>query len=593
MLEQLAVTLFEKATNVAFEALSDQLKRKPLLNGTKLLVAAQTTRGALQHHLASVQAWSHSVKFRDLLSSKSIATVYVELETYAIPLSRHMSATERSSSAPLMDLLARSPKHAVLLGPPGAGKTTSLQKICNDYFSTGKVLLNYRFPLVIRLRELRPNRPTRGLGLIYEELSDILKIAFELPPNASPEDYVSAQAQVIEQYVDCLRPVIVIDGFDELPNEQSREGVLADLRALCRNLKKSKVVVTCRSKEFPYELDQADTLEIRPLTPAQIELFAAKWLPDMDQNVVFMQKVAASPFFDTAMRPLTLAHLCAIYERTGDIPDKPKTVYRKIVQLLLEDWDQQRSVKRSTKYANFSADRKLEFLGHLAYFLSSEYNAIQFTTAQIVVAYSVAAPEFGLPKGDAKGVAAEIESHSGLILEAGHDSYEFAHRSLQEFLAADYLVRLPSVDAIVHGIGKMPAELAIATALSSKPTDFFAELVLRWLRRNHVPEPTRFYQAFVQRLEVERPDLYPVPHSVLAAIVVESIAGEDGVRGTIVEALTTRTEEVSLLGRYVVDTTSPHGATLRLVASDTRRLFPTLLSLSTDAFRKYSDRFGV
>ncbi len=52
----------------------------------------------------------------------------------------------------------------------------------------------------------------------------------------------------------------------------------------------------------------------------------------MTTAVGFTEQIKKSPFADTAIRPLTIAHLCAIFERAGRIPDKPKTFYRKIVR---------------------------------------------------------------------------------------------------------------------------------------------------------------------------------------------------------------------------------------------------------------------
>jgi predicted NACHT family NTPase len=67
-----------------------------------------------------------------------------------------------------------------------------------------------------------------------------------------------------------------------------------------------------------------------------------KWIRDQSAAERFLVELSKSPYADTAMKPLLLAHLCAIYERIGAIPEQPKVVYRKIVALLLEEWDQER-----------------------------------------------------------------------------------------------------------------------------------------------------------------------------------------------------------------------------------------------------------
>ena len=86
--------------------------------------------------------------------------------------------------------------------------------------------------------------------------------------------------------------------------------------------------------------------------------------------------------------PLTLAHLCAVFERSGSIPRKPRTLYRKAVRLALEDWDEQRSVKRWSGYADFEVDRKEDFLKAIAYELSTKKRGMaSFGRADLKEAY--------------------------------------------------------------------------------------------------------------------------------------------------------------------------------------------------------------
>ena len=73
----------------------------------------------------------------------------------------------------------------------------------------------------------------------------------------------------------------------------------------------------------------------------------------------FLYKVKHSPFADTSIKPLNLAHLCAIYNRIGNVPEQPKTIYRKVVNLLIEEWDEQRLIIRKTAFEGFSIVPKI------------------------------------------------------------------------------------------------------------------------------------------------------------------------------------------------------------------------------------------
>jgi flagellar biosynthesis GTPase FlhF len=160
MLEALATKVLDVAADSALEMLSDAVKRKnaqllrkhqqqkkkdpstpaPTLMSATLDSARPALRDALVKHVESVGTWCNAVKFSDLRGTKSLAQVYIQLDTYLMPLSLHESDVERSRTEPLLDAIRASPSHCVILGTAGAGKTTSMQKICSDFFKQGKAL---------------------------------------------------------------------------------------------------------------------------------------------------------------------------------------------------------------------------------------------------------------------------------------------------------------------------------------------------------------------------------------------------------------------------------------------------------------------
>jgi hypothetical protein len=248
--------------------------------------------------------------------------------------------------------------------------------------------------------------------------------------------------------------------------------------------------------------------ELTPLSRPQIAIFASRWLGPEDGDRLLLQ-IAKSTYSDTAIRPLTIAHLYAIYERAGRIPDKPKTVYRKIVNLLLEEWDEQRSVKRESAYANFEVDRKSEFLANLAYVLTMSVKRSAYSKDDLISAYERIYDNFGLPSGEAAKVAKELETHTGLFVRSGYDTFEFSHKSLQEYLTAEFIVRLPAVPSERRDLLRLPNELAISTAISSRPSQYFSHLVLE--RFEVLRPPFGFIRAFVTRLLLESPDFEKSP----------------------------------------------------------------------------------
>lgn len=542
MFEGIATTILTKAvegaSGIVLEAVkrknSEQLKQwerlrtrdrsaaKPSPIVANLSLAKPMLQDALVRHVNDIKKWCEHIRFSDLKGAKLVTQVYVQLDTYLMPVNLHVSEVEKSQKKPLLSVIRDSPGHLAILGVAGAGKTTSMQKVCCEFFEHGKWQGACNFPVLVILREISATeKPNPLLSKLKESLA--LNASFSVPETAFDPDFIrDVEARMVARYLDELNVAILLDGFDELPTEDLRERVVSDINFLVSQLKSSRLIVTSRSSDFKYRLSSIDQLEIAPLSVVQIEAFAQNWLGSEVLARDFLKKVQASPFADTTIRPLTIAHLCAIYERIKDIPEKPKSVYRRVVQLLLEDWDSQRSIKRPSAYANFEQDRKFEFLSHLAFHLTVKLQQLTFSSESLKDCYKSIHSDHGLPATQALRVVAELESHSGLILESGHGSFEFAHKSLQEYLAADYINRLPNLIPLDGKLSLLPNELAIATSLSSRPSDFLAELFLKAVDVER--ESTGWLSTFLTRLAMEKPDLH-VGGSIYGAIAVMYLIG--------------------------------------------------------------------
>lgn len=491
----------------------------------EVIIVENKALASLLRHIEDTRKWCDYISFSDLRGAKKLGQIYIELDTYVMPLRTHFNISERTSLIPLQKAILDNEQHIIVLGAPGAGKTTSMKKLCSNLLSSDTDdACNQRFPILIRFRDLNSAKSDKP---IFAYLSDLFNIELLIDPKELTNTHVQPDVwrhDVLLSMLDELRPLVILDGFDELSTQSQKDISLQEIRELTRKLSKAKIIVTCRTGEFNYNIDRTKTFEIASLSEEQIFAFANKWILDSEKALAFVNDIRKSPFSDTTIKPLSLAHLCAIYERTGSIPDRPKTVYKKVVNLLLDEWDEQRSVKRISRYSQFECDRKAEFLNQLSFYLTTESRASVFSQQLLIEAYLAICSNFGLPENQCKIVANEIESHTGLILQTGYLQYEFAHKSLQEYLTAEYLVKLPSLEKIRKHIDVLGAELAIATSISSNPSLYFSELLLSF---NKGDLSQSFYDAFISRLAQERPDFYYSEDLVLAAFSLLSHRGDD------------------------------------------------------------------
>jgi NACHT domain len=480
---------------------------------------------AIATHAHEVRNWSEEISFKDLLRPKATSEVFVPLNIYLLPRRQRVCFEEQLESAPLSSILKNEAvAHVIVLGQPGAGKTTAVKHLCHEMLTGNEVFPLQNFPLLIRLRDLNTVRTAEGdvQDLLIEQLQSILDIPLSFPEDLASDSSSITRRSLRERAVinilETLQPVILLDGLDEISHKVKRDGVVAGIRRLAIQLDKARIILTARTGEFSYHIEKMTAYEIAPLSQRQIEQFASGWLGL--QHRVFLEQVRKSPFADTAINPLTLAHLCAIFERVHKIPEKPKSVYRKIVNLLLEEWDQQRSVERVSAYANFEVDRKAEFLADLAHSLTTLSKTSTFTRTDLLYSYHQVAENYRLPDSEAQAVVNELETHTGLILQSGIDSFEFSHKSLQEFLTAVFIVGLPAIPRSMIDLQILPNELAIATALSSRPSEYFYTLVIQHFSK--IKLSFQFVRTFINRLLVERPDFEVTPEVGLALLCLYS-----------------------------------------------------------------------
>jgi len=443
----------------------------------------------------STKKWADTVAFRDLRSAKNLNKIYIDLDLYLTPAKLHLDFSEKSDKVSMETTLLNLETNAVILGQPGAGKTTSMKRLY-QLLSTKTNEESQQTPLVIRLRDLKEFEYSFFSFLLQSFVPSI--IIYEDSRELNIEDFNGEEsiqlvndsrvrnANLREDRIELVRFIskliencgilLILDGYDEVPGE-FQQTIVTELTDLTKHLAQSKFILTSRSNDFDINLDNSVEFEICPLTEEQLKKFSHNWLLPESKAQEFIKQIKTSPYYDTMIRPLSLSHLCAIYERIGKIPDKPKTIHRKIVGLLIEEWDEQREVNRNSIYDNFEQDRKFEFLANFAFLLTVKYNTTTFTKEQLEIIYSGFHANFGLPMYDLKNVVREIETHTGIIVCISRDEYEFAHKSTQEYLTGEYLVKLPSIPTNVRTLLKLPNELAIAVSLSSSASLYLTSII--------------------------------------------------------------------------------------------------------------------
>lgn len=331
----------------------------------------------------------------------------------------------------------------MVLGKPGAGKSTFLQHIaiqCNQ-----GVFQADRIPIFIRLKTFAEDARDRAdfslLHYISQELNSC-GIADQL---------------ITEKILTHGRALILLDGLDEVPEEQGEE-VVKQIRRVCENYYKNQFIITCRIAAQQYRFSGFTDVEVADFNSEQIEDFAKKWFVAVAKNSEVEGKAKAAQFIqklnrsknqqlrELAVTPILLTLTCLVFQAKAKFPSNRAKLYEDGLEILLQKWDESRGIKRDEVYRNLSVECKIELLTQVAaitfernrYFF--EETEIQQAIADYLPTLSDTQTNLATLQRDSKAVLKSIEAQHGLLVERARRIYSFSHLTFQEYFTARAIV---------------------------------------------------------------------------------------------------------------------------------------------------------
>lgn len=492
----------------------------------------------LEQSLSAVLSWSERVQFWGLPA--------MDIDTASVAL--HISTTPRRFATKSRDndwdedKILLTPKHVLLIGDPGAGKSTTLKRLCRKLLLEGETHSDdhLQFPIVIRLRQAPLNESVyqwlaASLGLSWKE-QEVKKDDDHAPNKTRILIGERELSEVVVEVLESARPLICIDGMDEVPSGR-RERLELELAELAGKLRSARLIISTRSGDYVRAIDGVDVIELLPLTDGQIGEVSRNVLGDPD---AFLASIRALPVYESLRRPIALMQTLVLYKTNGMLPDQPNVTARNLIDLYLEQWDFHNRLRRESQYANFSPIRKRDFLSAVAFHLMYRSGSQSFTfdRAALERIYADIHQSFGLPLSQASTVAQELETHTGILVQARLNAYEFSDVPTQEFLAASYIVHDPFTPRIFDHLSRYPGPVAIAIALARDSNEWMANIFLNRENQGRIHNITATLPEFLRRLRIERPYFYE--SGVLGYVVlllVHSFSDSESILDALMEFL--------------------------------------------------------
>jgi hypothetical protein len=486
---------------------------RELSDRVRVLLDTEQATDQLANHFQSLKSWAEDVGVSGLIRSKKLRQVFVDLDldlaTAPAPWEDPGARTHKVS-----DLLSTEGNVAIL-GQIGAGKSTSMKKLA--LASLDSLSAEGPLPLFLEFRTL--NQTTSllahlmgllGLSVVVRRSSQVRqdKVTGELVQTEEEVEVTNTERNaLLARFLDDVHAHVFLDGFDERPAAIA-DKIDLDLERLMSACSVARFFIAGRTAGFRRSLPRTSYYHLLPLTPDQVRELAANWLGN-ERADCFLVELKRVPWEGTTVRPLLLVTFCLVFDKRDRIPELPRTAYRFLIDMFTEDWDDYRGVKRASEFSNFEADQKREFLEGIAYHLTKAGARGRFSHEDLEDAYAAVAPAFELPPGAAGRVAREIESHVGLMQRRGPDTFQFFHKSIQEFLTGEFIRGAGVIHWNDWSIYVFPEELAVATALARRPSAFLEEVVRESVMRAWPvdSEGDRLaVRLFIDRLAEERPN---------------------------------------------------------------------------------------
>ncbi|MBZ0296018.1 MAG: NACHT domain-containing protein, partial [Anaerolineae bacterium] len=344
----------------------------------------------------------------------------------------------------------------VILGPPGAGKTTLMKHIVLTMVGDDmlrKTGIAAKLPILLYLRDhadVIHKQPNISLGEI---------VAQALGLNEVPHHW-------FERRLERGDFLIIFDGLDELANKEAGRSVTRWIQRQVDQHHQCKVVITSRPGGYrDHHIEVDGVLHVQPFTRDQQREFVLHWYRAVEirtqgKNNNLVRKDAAAGAEDLLKRiyntaaiarmatnPLLLTMIANVHKFSSrTLPENRAGLYDEICQSLMGRRQQEKGIP--TDADGLRTDQKIRVLEKLAYgMMQMEKRVLKLDDIE-----SIIAPELEMVgyKGDVFSFMRLMQDSSGLVLEREQGEYEFAHLTFQEYLASQYALHHPELETELH-----------------------------------------------------------------------------------------------------------------------------------------------
>lgn len=436
-------------------------------------------RSLLAHYLKALIADCQRLKL-DVIDEKNSVDTTAQLRLGAVYTNLLVTAADAEMAGSPEEMLKKERKplsaaafasrHAcsVILGKPGAGKTTFTDFLC--LCIAGQMTNHAEVNLALLGEDWQAGTPL-PLRVTLRRYA-----ALSLPQEMSLWEHLKTDWKgALEGFADPVRKhlleqggLLVLDGLDEVPEASGcREMVKAAIQAFQKDFPNVRLLVTSRTYAYLHQqwrLPGFESAELAAFEKEQWEAFIDKWYAELAairRNFAteagthkageLKQAISERPHLqELAASPLLLTLMASLHAlRGGTLPRERELLYNDSVSLLLDAWERPKTVYQDGKPVIISASAQ-EFMklaaradlekaiSRLAYEVHADQG--HKTGVADISEGALLATLSRIAGGLNPALLAEyVRDRAGLLTHHGEGVYRFPHRTFQEYMAARHL----------------------------------------------------------------------------------------------------------------------------------------------------------
>lgn len=341
--------------------------------------------------------------------------------------------------------LALPGRRSVILGDPGAGKSTLAAKLAHDIASDLVPGAEGRVPFLLILRNFA-GAFRDGSHSLAHYLEQLCIAPYNLDPPSDAIEYLLRNG----------RAVVLLDGLDELVSPELRRNVVQLVNGFAHRYPLVPLVVTARRigyAEVPLDRQLFGVGMVAEMSEEQVARYAERWFA-LDSTTPESERVTLAQSFlresreitELRSNPLLLALLCEMYSSEHYIPRNLAQIYEQCALMLFNRWDSMRDLGLPVQFHG----RLRGAVQHLAWrMFTAEESGKALPRHRIVRLLVEHLVSKKFDEEEATATADKfLEFCTGrawVLTDVGATAsvarYGFTHRTFLEFFAAEHLVR--------------------------------------------------------------------------------------------------------------------------------------------------------